>query len=244
MRRAGGGQELIIKDLISVVIPAYNGEKYIKETIESIQRQKIHHEIIVIDDISTDRTVEIVRSMGCRVIVNSVHKGQVAGKNTGIHASSGEYWLTIDQDDKLTDGALQRLYDEMQKYPDNKIIMAQLKDFCSPDALGQARYVKPQPFYGILTGSTLFKKEVFDTIGDFREDIITGEVIDLTCRLVKAGIKITKVGFVACDRRIHNKNYGITNSNDEYKDYAKILRESMCCMHPRHVQKRRLKDCS
>lgn len=244
MWRADGGQNLIVKDLISVVIPAYNGESYIKETVESIQRQKIHHEIIVIDDISTDRTVEIARSLGCRIIVNSVHKGQVAGKNTGIHASCGEYWLTIDQDDKLTDGALQRLYDEMQKYPDNRIIMAQLKDFCSPDVPEQARYVTPRPFYGILTGSTLFKKEVFDIIGDFREDIITGEVIDLTYRLEKAGIKIAKVDFVACDRRIHNKNYGITNSNDEYKDYAKILREHMRYMHPRHVQKQHLKDCS
>ena len=98
-----------MNDLISVVIPSYNGEKYIKETIESIQRQKFNHEIIVIDDISTDKTVEIAKAMECRVIVNAEHKGQVAGKNTGIRAARGNYWLTIDQDDMLTENALQKL---------------------------------------------------------------------------------------------------------------------------------------
>ena len=115
----------------------------------------------------------------------------------------------------------------MHKSPDNKIIMAKLKDFCSPDTPEQKKYCKPEPFYGILTGSTLFKKEVFDIVGDFREDIITGDVIDLTNRLEKAGITIKKADFISCDRRIHSANYGRTNQADEYKDYAKVLRERL-----------------
>ncbi len=216
-----------MQDLISVIIPAYNGGKYLSETIESIQNQDFPHEIIVVDDISTDNTVQIAREMDCRVIVNKVHKGQVAGKNTGIRESKGNYWLTIDQDDCLTKGALRRLYDEMQKSSENKIIMAQLKDFCSPDTPEQQKYVKLRPFWGILTGSTLFKKDVFEIIGDFREDIITGDVIDLTARLNKVGLQIKKVDFVSCNRRIHSANFGRTNQKDEYKDYAKVLRERL-----------------
>lgn len=214
-------------ELISIIIPSYNGEKYIAETIKSIQNQNMNTEIIVIDDISTDNTVEIARSMGCRVVVNKVHKGQVAGKNTGIKEAKGKYWLTIDQDDMLTEGALQKLYDEMKKSSENKIIMAQLKDFCSPDTPEQQKFCKIKPFYGILTGSTLFDKDVFDIIGDFREDIITGDVIDLTTRLKKAGIEIKKADFISCNRRIHSANYGRTNQKDEYKDYAKVLRERL-----------------
>lgn len=216
-----------MQDLVSVIIPSYNGEKYILETIKSIQNQDFPHEIIVIDDISTDKTAKIAEEMGCRVIVNKEHKGQVAGKNTGIREAKGNYWLTIDQDDMLVEGALRKLYNEMQKSPDNMIVMAKLKDFCSPDTPEQEKFVKPKPFCGILTGSTLFKKEVFDIIGDFREDIITGDVIDLTTRLYKAGIEITKADFVTCSRRIHNANYGRTNQKDEYKDYAKVLRERL-----------------
>lgn len=214
-------------DVISVIIPSYNGEKYIKETIESIQTQNFPHEIIVVDDISTDKTVEIAKEMGCKVIVNNEHKGQMAGKNTGIKASTGNYWLTIDQDDLLVDGALQALYDEMQKNQNYKIVMAKLKDFCSPDTPQQLKFVKPEPFTNILTGSTLFKKDVFDTIGFFREDTITGDVIDLKERLSKHGLTIHMADFITCKRRIHNSNYGITNQADEYKDYAKILRDKI-----------------
>jgi glycosyltransferase involved in cell wall biosynthesis len=214
-----------MQDLISVIIPTYNGEKYIQECIKSIQNQNMNVEIIVIDDISTDNTVEIAQNMGIRVIVNDVHKGQVAGKNTGIREAKGKYWFTIDQDDKLVNGALKTLYEEMEKSPDNMIIMAQLRDF--PQTPDQQKFCKLKPFYGILTGSTLFKKEVFDKIGFFREDLITGDVIDLTNRLSKAGIEIKKVDFVTCDRRIHDQNYGRTNQADEYKDYAKLLRERL-----------------
>ena len=214
-------------DLISVVIPTYNGEKYIKDCIESIQSQDFPHEIIVIDDISTDRTVEIARSMGCRVIVNTEHKGQMAGKNTGIREAKGNYWLTIDQDDMLVNNALQMLYDEMQKDLSYQIVMAQLKNFCSPDTPQQAKFVNPKPFTNILTGSTLFKKEVFNTIGFFREDTITGDVIDLRERLEKNGLTIHMVNFITCNRRIHETNYGITNQADEYKDYAKILKDKI-----------------
>lgn len=216
-----------MKNIISVVIPSYNGEKYISETISSIQNQDICHEIIVIDDISSDRTVEIARDMGVTVIINSQRKGQVAGKNMGISVSNGCYWLTIDQDDKLRAGALQKLYAAIDSDPQNYIIMAKLKDFCSPDAPNQMKFVKREPYYGILTGSTLFKKEIFNFIGPFREDIITGEVIDLTQRLKKYSINITKIDFIACDRRIHNGNYGISNQHDEYKDYAKVLRKNI-----------------
>lgn len=216
-----------MQNRISVVIPTYNGEKYLRECIESIRNQNMNTEIIVIDDISTDNTVEIAKSMGCRVIVNDVHKGQVAGKNTGIRAAQGEYWFTIDQDDMVADGALQKLYEEMQKNPDEYIIMAKLKDFCSPDTPEQKNFCKPQPFYGILTGCTLFRKSVFDIIGFWQEGVITGDVIDLTNRLAKHGLHIKKVDFIACNRRIHDANYGRTNQKDEYKDYARALRERM-----------------
>lgn len=224
-----------MNDLISIIIPSYNGEKYIKECIESIQNQNMNTEIIVVDDISTDNTVQIARNMNCRVIVNTEHKGQVAGKNTGIREAKGKYWLTIDQDDKLRENALKRLLEEFEKHPDIKIVMAKLKDFCSPDTPEQKRFCKPQPFYGILTGSTLFKKEVFDIIGFWREDIITGDVIDLSTRLEKAGVFVTKIDFISCDRRIHDTNYGRTNQKQEYNDYAAILRAKVLAARRNNV---------
>ena len=214
-----------MNNLISIIIPAYNGEKYIQECITSIQNQNMNTEIIVIDDISTDKTSDIARSMGCKVIVNDEHKGQVAGKNTGVRAAKGKFWLTIDQDDMLTEGALRRFYEEFQKDESLKIVMAKLKDF--PDTSEQIKFCKKEPFYGILTGAVMFKKDVFNKIGYFREDLITGDVIDLTNRLKKTDIEIKKIDFVSCKRRIHLTNFGRTNQKDEYRDYLKLLRERL-----------------
>ncbi len=214
-----------MNNLISIIIPAYNGEKYIQECITSIQNQNMNTEIIVIDDISTDKTADIARSMGCKVIVNDEHKGQVAGKNTGVRAAKGKFWLTIDQDDVLTEGALRRFYEEFQKDESLRIIMAKLKDF--PDTSEQIKFCKKEPFYGILTGAVMFKKDVFNKIGYFREDLITGDVIDLTNRLKKTDIEIKKIDFVSCKRRIHLTNFGRTNQKDEYRDYLKLLRERL-----------------
>ena len=211
--------------LISVTIPTCNGEKYLKECIASIQNQNMNTEILVVDDVSTDNTVAIAKSMGCRVIVNEVHKGQVIGKNTGIKASKGPYWLTIDQDDVMAEGALNKLYEAIDKNENSQIVMAKLKDFCSADTPQEEKFCKKEPFYGILTGCTIFRKDIFNTIGYFREDIITGEVIDLTTRLKETDINIQKVDFISCYRRIHSANYGKTHQKDEYKDYFKVLRE-------------------
>ena len=216
-----------MNDLISITIPSYNGEKYIAQCIESIQSQDIPVEILVVDDGSTDRTLEIAQYMGCEIIRKQRRSGPVSSKNVGIAAARGAYWLTIDQDDRLAPGALYALYEAMTRLKNAPIVMAKVKDFCSPDTPDQQRFCKKEPFYGILTGSTLFKKQIFDVIGKFREDIITGDVIDLTNRLLRHHIEIKKIDFVSCYRRIHGQNYGCTNQSDEYKDYAKMLRERL-----------------
>ena len=212
----------MIEDFVSIVIPAYNGEAYIGECLKSIAVQTVPHEVIVVDDLSTDETVRIAKEMGARVFVNEVHKGQVAGKNTGIRNMRGNCFLTMDQDDRLKPDALSNLLSEM-KDSGAQIVMAKLEDF--GQSAEDRAYCHKEPFCGILTGAALFKKEVFDVIGLFDESIITGDVIDLTDRCRKHGVQIFKSGKVTCERRIHSSNFGRTNQKDEYRDYAKLLRK-------------------
>ena len=88
---------------ISVIIPAYNAEKFIGEAIESALNQtRPAKEIIVVDDASTDRTAGIARSFGERVkvLVNEVNSGPGHSRNAGVEASSGDYLAFLDADDK------------------------------------------------------------------------------------------------------------------------------------------------
>lgn len=212
----------MIKNLVSIVIPTYNGEKWIEDCLESISSQQVPHEVIVVDDISADRTVEIAENAGARVIINDVHRGQVAGKNTGIQAMLGEYFLTIDQDDRLKPDALKNLLGELNNN-DAQIVMSKLEDFW--DTPEDRAFCHKEPFRGILTGAALFRKQIFDVIGLFDESIITGDVIDLVDRCNKKGVAIFKSDKITCERRIHSSNYGRTNQKEEYKDYAKLLKK-------------------
>src|SRR3990167_2888452 len=81
---------------ISVIIPSYNQASYLPDAIESVLTQKVApHEIIVVDDGSTDGSLEIARKYAVKVIVQ-VNKGLPSARNTGIMNATGDYILPLD----------------------------------------------------------------------------------------------------------------------------------------------------
>src|SRR6266849_1163735 len=86
---------------ISVVIPAYNAVPYLKETIESALSQSYApHEIIVVDDGSTDGTADIVRSFGSQVrLLQHTNRGPSASRNRGIEEATRDWIALVDADD-------------------------------------------------------------------------------------------------------------------------------------------------
>lgn len=94
--------------MISVVIPAYNEEKALRATLQSVLRQRGSYELIVVDGGSTDRTPELVREhQGARLFTAT--KGRASQMNAGAHAARGEWLLFLHADTLLPDGALARL---------------------------------------------------------------------------------------------------------------------------------------
>ena len=215
----------------SIIIPCWNGTKYLKEAVGALKSQGVDLELILVDDGSSDGSGALARSLGCRVLRNEVLQGQICGKNQALKVVTGDFVLFHDCDDVMRPGALRRLVDEMEGDSSAEIVMVKLKDFCSPDTPEQVKFVKPAPYWGCLSGSTLFRTSVFKKIGFFREDLIAGDVIDLTQRCQAAGVEIKKIDFIACDRRIHASNYGRTNQASEYKDYATALCAKLLATH-------------
>jgi len=101
---------------ISVIIPAYNVELYIKRCVDSVLRQNLENiEILIIDDASTDLTNDIVKSIyGMEKRVRLVRHEQNAGlgcaRNTGITYAMGQYLFFLDSDDWIEDDTLSKLY--------------------------------------------------------------------------------------------------------------------------------------
>ena len=218
----------MVNPLISVIIPVKNGTNYLGEALESLRRQELNLEIIVVDDGSTDSTAELARKAGCVVIQHPVSRGQVAAKNTGINAATGEFILFLDHDDRVRDGALKTMLEALQAAPEASAVQAMVKDFRSPEIPDlPGILVRPEPFYGLFTGAILIRREVFDQIGPFSENVHTGEIIEWFSRVEATGGKVIKLDLVSTDRRIHQTNFGRTDKLEEMKNYAAILRERL-----------------
>lgn len=104
-----------MRDLISVIIPAYNIDKYIEACVKSVMEQTYTHiEIIIVNDGSTDSTAEIcnrLQQLDRRIrVIEQENQGLSAARNTGLEASLGEYITFIDGDDCIAADYLQCMY--------------------------------------------------------------------------------------------------------------------------------------
>lgn len=107
-----------MKNNITVIIPTYNREKYLKELLDSIKDKK-NIEIIVIDDASTDNTKELLKKYNqnnITIITNKKNKGIAYSRNVGIKNIKTKYFTFIDSDDNIDNQMLETMYNESEKH--------------------------------------------------------------------------------------------------------------------------------
>lgn len=107
---------------VSIIVPVYNVEQYLKRCLDSLTRQTFKDmEIIVIDDGSGDFTAELVRSYASKdnrikPIIKNRNDGQGFCRNIGIRAAIGKYIAFVDSDDWLEPGAIEKLYNKAEEF--------------------------------------------------------------------------------------------------------------------------------
>lgn len=203
--------------MISVVIPVFNGEKYLSQTLASIDFADC--EIIVVNDASTDASATIAEQCGATVI-SVPHGGPVRARNAGISAARGTHILLLDADDLMVPNAISQMYQEIGN---SDIIIARRTDFISPDTTRQFKTNTSN--HGVLAGCALITKSTFDKVGFFDEDLMCGDAYDWLLRAKNANIKIIETPLITCKRRLHDHNMGITMQEQEQRDYCKIIRK-------------------
>ncbi|HEX3627758.1 MAG TPA: glycosyltransferase family A protein, partial [Verrucomicrobiae bacterium] len=112
-----------MKPLVSVLIPAYNAEKWIAETIASALGQTWpNKEIIVVDDGSTDRTLSVVRQFTSKSVnvVSQTNRGAAAARNKAYSLSQGDYIQWMDADDLLSPDKIARQMEAVEQFPDRR----------------------------------------------------------------------------------------------------------------------------
>ncbi|XWK85820.1 MAG: glycosyltransferase [Phormidium sp.] len=182
--------------LISVIIPAYNNEKTIQETIESVLRQTFtDFELIVINDGSTDRTLEIVSTIkDPRIKVFSYsNAGGAVSRNRGFYHSSGEFIAFLDADDLWTPDKLEAQLKALQENPQAAVAYSWLNSIDESSNFlrtGNHRtengeiYAKLYLIPFIESGSNpLIRRQALMDIGGFDESLPASQDYDLYLRL-------------------------------------------------------------
>lgn len=177
---------------VSVIIPVYNGEKYIREAIDSVLNQTFEDfEIIVIDDGSTDSTPMILKDYGNKIRWKSQkNRGQASALNTGMKMAKGEYIAYLDADDICLPERLEIQVKYLDEHPDVGLVYA---DFYQIDENNNIlRTIKSQPFddflllqqWSFIARSTVMhRRACFDEVGVFDESITGKDDWDMWVRI-------------------------------------------------------------
>jgi len=188
---------------ISVIIPTYNSEKYLAQAIESILNQKYDGEIEVIisDDGSTDRSLEISYSYLPKIKIvkkppTCTTQGVSGTRNRGIMASSKDYICFLDSDDFYLQDHLSKISDALLKNSELSFAFCRMIEMQNAD--GKPKYrdwtqntITSNDVLNIVltrshiahTNVFIFKREVFERVGYFNEKYTNGEDGDLWMRI-------------------------------------------------------------
>ena len=116
---------------VSVIIPAYNSERYVGDSLQSVLDQTFHdYEVIVVDDGSTDETkARVLAARGPVRYIHQSNQGPAAARNTGIGAARGELICFLDADDSWTHDKLQMQVEFMDRNPGVGLVFADEEEF-------------------------------------------------------------------------------------------------------------------
>ena len=190
---------------VSVIIPAYNAEKFVLEAVQSVAAQDYPAiEVLLIDDGSRDRTVELVEQAAPWVqVIKQPNAGAGAARNTGLRHTTGEFICYLDADDGWFAGKLKAQVDYLSHHVDVGAVYHNWLVW-HPDKAGSYHpFVRPEPsipdqidsansgwIYSSLlldcvvhTSTIMMRREVAAAVGEFNASLPTGEDYEYWLRL-------------------------------------------------------------
>jgi len=177
--------------LVSIIVPTYNSQNTLEKCLTSIRNQTYKNiQTIVVDNGSTDRTVEIANQFGAEVhILAGVERSRQI--NYGVKMAQGKYVYRVDSDFILDPIIVEEATRKCEDEGYDAVSM-----FCASDPTisfwSKVRNLEKDCYKDQLlyTGARFFRKDVFEAIGGFREDLVAAEDYDLYNRLKKTDYRI------------------------------------------------------
>jgi glycosyltransferase involved in cell wall biosynthesis len=221
-----------VPGLLSVLIPTYNAARYLAETIDSVLAERWERlEILVVDDGSEDRSVEIAQGFGSPVrSIRRPHFGLAATRNAAVAAARGEFLLHLDGDDLLVPSSIGIRMSAFSYEPALEIVVGRLSCFFSPDLDADQRsrlQLPAEPQQGHLPGTSIIRAAAFKQYGDFDEQFSAMADLDWFVRARDAGARLHYLSDVVVHRRVHGANMSLTMKQATVKDRLRLLKNSL-----------------
>ncbi len=217
---------------ISVIIPVYNGEAYLAETLDSVFAQTLApYEVIAIDDGSTDGSPEILRRYGDRItVVRQENQGVAGARNTGLAHATGEAIALLDQDDLWPPDRNRQMAEALATAPEMEVV-AGLVETINQITVPRTVPMNMETMHKeVLVGSLLVRRRLFDRLGGFSTGVGYGDDTDFFLRREEAGVPTIRLPVVTLVYRYHDTNTSVDNS---------VTRQSLLAVFHESLKRRR-----
>lgn len=217
---------------VSVLIPCYNAAAYLGEAIDSVLAQGIDlHEIVVVDDGSTDGSADAVQTYRDHVLYHRQPNGGISrARNEALALATGDVIAFLDADDLWPAESLAARLNALNGDESLGYVFGLVEQFVSPQtpaALAErhaAQITAPAP--ARLAGAMVIRRAVFDAVGGFDESVRVGETIDWISRADHLGIPNRALNRIVLRRRLHSSNTGLTQQASR-TDYLAVARAAL-----------------
>lgn len=201
----------INNNLIDVIVPFYNGEKFIDQAIASILKQSYKNlRIIAVNDGSTDSSLQIVSTLASIhtniKVVDRPHHGISITLNEALNHVTAQWLAFLDCDDLWHPEKLAKQLDCLIENPAVDLCFTQLTEFNDSKKLSRHYFARTEAFNGIVKSALLCRASVFKKVGGFDEETQIGDFIQWFGRCQIQGIYHISLPEVLTYRRVHDSN--------------------------------------
>ena len=218
---------------ITVIIPTYNAEKYIVSLLESLKKQTVQFELIIIDSSSTDNTVTKAKAYTDKIIIIPKNEFDHGGTRTkAAQIASGDILVFLTQDalpydnqtiekiiESFEDSTVAASYGRQIPYDNTSFFGKHLRTFNYPQT-SHKRVLADKEQYGIKTAFlsdsfAAYRKSILQEIGWFKNGLIMGEDVHVGSKLILANYSLA---YCAEAKVYHSHSYSITQELKRYFD--------------------------
>jgi len=197
---------------VTVIVAAYNGERFLADALASVFAQDFHSfEVVFVDDGSHDRTGEIARGFPVRYVRQAKNGGLPAARNAGLALARGDLVAFLDDDDLLPPTKLSLQVCFLDDHPETGCVLGRQEwifEGVEPPKLTR------DPIVGELGGvqfvTAMIRRRVLQELGGFDPSYRYAEDRDLFIRMREHGVRIDILPEVVLHKRLHGSNMTMT----------------------------------